>query len=347
MHMPDARKAAHDIFRVSSTHSDIVPPNPPAPLPVKMNALMQMLLEMVSPSSNTQAYSVSSPFSLPPYDSLAPIPLPENTPPFCVNPPFPLQPPSPPSTTIPMPPPLIGGGGGEYPPPASYSPSFPFPNPPGPPQSSIYPTPFTPPPPATSVVPSPPEYVSSPPFVYVPSPPYYSVPSPPSSSTGTPTTPSSGGPGIFVPSPPVYQPPNVYPSPLVPPPPNTAPTSTLWCVAKPSVPGPIIQEAMSYACASGAECDQIQPSGSCFEPNSLIAHASYAFNSYWQRTKVAGGTCEFGGAAILVTLDPSKLVMMGAILFTSDFLDIYPPFSCHHHLERGYQKATGYRSKAE
>jgi hypothetical protein len=73
------------------------------------------------------------------------------------------------------------------------------------------------------------------------------------------------------------------------------------------VPDPIIQEAMNYACGSGADCDSIQPSGSCFEPNTLFAHASYAFNSYWQRTRVAGGSCSFGGTAILVTVDPSKI----------------------------------------
>ncbi|CAN6553766.1 unnamed protein product [Malus baccata var. baccata] len=61
---------------------------------------------------------------------------------------------------------------------------------------------------------------------------------------------------------------------------------------------------MNYACGSGADCASIQPNGSCFMPNTLFAHASYAFNSYWQRTKVAGGTCSFGGTAMLVTVDP-------------------------------------------
>ncbi|KAI8555810.1 hypothetical protein RHMOL_Rhmol05G0203100 [Rhododendron molle] len=63
---------------------------------------------------------------------------------------------------------------------------------------------------------------------------------------------------------------------------------------------------MNYACASGGDCDSIQPNGSCFLPNTLLAHASYAFNSYRQRTKVAGGTCEFGGTAMLVTVDRSE-----------------------------------------
>jgi hypothetical protein len=77
-------------------------------------------------------------------------------------------------------------------------------------------------------------------------------------------------------------------------------------VAKPTVPDSIIQEALDYACGSGAECKQIQPNGHCFQPNTLVAHASYAFNSCWQKTKVRGGTCDFGGSAMLVTIDPSK-----------------------------------------
>ncbi|CAH9070466.1 unnamed protein product [Cuscuta epithymum] len=100
-------------------------------------------------------------------------------------------------------------------------------------------------------------------------------------------------------------PPIVYPPPLGPPAPSTTPPTALWCVAKPSVPDPIIEEAMNYACASGADCDQILPKGSCYQPDTLFAHASFAFNSYWQRTKQAGGTCEFGSTAMLVTVDPS------------------------------------------
>ncbi|KAI7735606.1 hypothetical protein M8C21_030769 [Ambrosia artemisiifolia] len=113
----------------------------------------------------------------------------------------------------------------------------------------------------------------------------------------------------FIPTPPLFEPPVVYPPPNGPPPPHSEAASALWCVAKPSVPDPIIQEAMTYACGSGADCESLQPNGDCFQPDTLFAHASYAFNSYWQRTKVAGGTCEFGGSAMLVTVDPSKAII--------------------------------------
>ncbi|KAL0450168.1 UNVERIFIED_CONTAM: Glucan endo-1,3-beta-glucosidase 12 [Sesamum latifolium] len=79
----------------------------------------------------------------------------------------------------------------------------------------------------------------------------------------------------------------------------------LWCVAKPSVPAETLQEALDYACGEGeADCDAIRPEGSCYFPDSLVAHASYAFNSYWQKTKRNGGTCGFGGTAMLINSDP-------------------------------------------
>lgn len=82
----------------------------------------------------------------------------------------------------------------------------------------------------------------------------------------------------------------------------------LWCVAKPSVPEETLQEAMGYACGEGgADCQEIMPNGSCFNPDTAVAHASYAFNSYWQKTKRNGGTCSFGGTAMIINADPSFL----------------------------------------
>lgn len=80
----------------------------------------------------------------------------------------------------------------------------------------------------------------------------------------------------------------------------------LWCVAKPSVPPETLQDALDYACGEGgADCEAIRPRGSCYYPNTVTAHASYAFNSYWQKTKKNGGTCGFGGTAMLIDSDPS------------------------------------------
>ncbi|XP_047318963.1 glucan endo-1,3-beta-glucosidase 12 isoform X2 [Impatiens glandulifera] len=88
--------------------------------------------------------------------------------------------------------------------------------------------------------------------------------------------------------------------------PAPAAAGGLWCVAKASVPVETLQEAMDYACGEGGgDCEEIQAKGRCFEPDNVLAHASYAFNSYWQKHKRIGGTCNFGGTAILVNSDPS------------------------------------------
>lgn len=85
-------------------------------------------------------------------------------------------------------------------------------------------------------------------------------------------------------------------------------SSGLWCVAKPSVPPETLQEALDYACGEGAaDCEAISPTGNCYYPDTVVAHASYAFNSYWQKTKSIGGTCGFGGTAMLINSDPSYL----------------------------------------
>lgn len=168
--------------------------------------------------------------------------------------------------------------------------------------------PFTAP---TNVPNTPAGMAPSPPvFSPGPNPPIY-VPGPP---TSIPISPFSGS------SPPVYLPPVVFPPPSGQTPPHKGSRSAVWCVAKPTVPDPIIQVAMDYACASGADCKLIQPNGPCFQPNSLLSHASVAFNSYFQNSKTAGGTCDFGGTAMLVTVDPSKFSILFYFSFPFSFL---------------------------
>ncbi|XP_020256702.1 extensin isoform X1 [Asparagus officinalis] len=301
-------------------------------------AVKQHLVTYYSTSDPNSNY-VGSPYYLRPYEDVmgpSSSPLDQN-PPYCIYPPLT---PFPPSTTIPSPILPI-----RSPPPSSSlpSPNLPSQSPPSPssyiyppiftpnlpsqsppsPSSYIYPPIFTPNLPSQSP-PSPSSYISPP--IFTPNPPEFPTPSPPGLEPSPPnfepsppglepSPPGFGpsppayypGPPIFSPGPPIFLPPIVYPPPTVPPPPHVAGTTGmgLWCVAKPTVPDPIIQEAMNYACASGANCDAIQPNGQCYQPDTLIAHASFAFNSYWQRTKVAGGTCDFGGTAMLITKDPS------------------------------------------
>jgi hypothetical protein len=97
-------------------------------------------------------------------------------------------------------------------------------------------------------------------------------------------------------------------NPVAPPATTNAPAipGQSWCVARSEVMDTALQSALDYACGmGGADCSQIQQGGNCYNPNSLQNHASYAFNSYYQKNPVAT-SCDFGGTATTVNVNPSK-----------------------------------------
>ncbi|XP_074360073.1 uncharacterized protein LOC141700159 isoform X2 [Apium graveolens] len=147
-----------------------------------------------------------------------------------------------------------------------------------------------------------------------------------------PTTPSTTTPIINPPSPtmttptnnPTRQPPTtptynpMPPATTTPtynpmPPTTTTPTPSgpassvgSWCIASQSASETALQVALDYACGyGGTDCSAIQQGASCYNPNTLRDHASYAFNSYYQKNPVPT-SCAFGGAAQLTNKDPSS-----------------------------------------
>ncbi|KAK7331466.1 hypothetical protein VNO77_25691 [Canavalia gladiata] len=80
-----------------------------------------------------------------------------------------------------------------------------------------------------------------------------------------------------------------------------------WCVAKIGAKEEELQRALDSACESGggSDCGPIQPDGVCYIPNTLQAHASYAFNSFYQRNARAPDSCLFAGTSTIAQTDPS------------------------------------------
>lgn len=87
---------------------------------------------------------------------------------------------------------------------------------------------------------------------------------------------------------------------------NATSSGGKWCIASPTASEADLKNALDWACGPGnVDCSAIQPSQPCFEPDNLVSHASYAFNSYFQQNAATDIACSFGGAGVKTNKNPS------------------------------------------
>ncbi|CAN8315302.1 unnamed protein product [Cochlearia groenlandica] len=84
-------------------------------------------------------------------------------------------------------------------------------------------------------------------------------------------------------------------------------STQFWCVAAVTATNVQLQANINFGCSQGVDCRQIRPGGSCFSPNTLINHASYVMNAYYQSHGRTSEACTFifGSIGVLTPINPS------------------------------------------
>ncbi|XP_057542743.1 glucan endo-1,3-beta-glucosidase 3-like [Amaranthus tricolor] len=83
-------------------------------------------------------------------------------------------------------------------------------------------------------------------------------------------------------------------------------TNQTFCTAKGGADPKMLQAALDWACGPGkVDCSPLLQGEPCYEPNNIVAHANYAFDTYYHKMAMEPGTCYFNGVATITTSDPS------------------------------------------
>ncbi|XP_057530475.1 glucan endo-1,3-beta-glucosidase 3-like [Amaranthus tricolor] len=83
-------------------------------------------------------------------------------------------------------------------------------------------------------------------------------------------------------------------------------TNQTYCIAKEGADPKMLQAGLDWACGPGkVDCSPLLQGEPCYEPDNVVAHANYAFDTYYHIMAMAPGTCYFNGVATITTSDPS------------------------------------------
>ncbi|XP_043708900.1 glucan endo-1,3-beta-glucosidase 13-like isoform X2 [Telopea speciosissima] len=86
---------------------------------------------------------------------------------------------------------------------------------------------------------------------------------------------------------------------------NITSSNGTWCIASSTASELDLQSALDWACGPGnVDCSAIQPSQPCYQPDTLLSHASYAFNNYYQQNGATDVACSFGGTGVKTNKNP-------------------------------------------
>ncbi|KAG1330557.1 glucan endo-1,3-beta-glucosidase 3 [Cocos nucifera] len=78
-------------------------------------------------------------------------------------------------------------------------------------------------------------------------------------------------------------------------------TNQTYCIAKEGADAKLLQAALDWACGPGkVDCSVLMQGQPCYDPYTVEAHATYAFNAYYHGMGMGSGTCYFNGVMVTV-----------------------------------------------
>ncbi|KAL4330713.1 hypothetical protein AHAS_Ahas13G0427600 [Arachis hypogaea] len=83
-------------------------------------------------------------------------------------------------------------------------------------------------------------------------------------------------------------------------------TNQTYCVAKDDADPKMLQAGIDWACGPGkVDCSPLLQGQPCYEPDNVVAHANYAFDTYYHLMGRSSEACNFNQMATISTSNPS------------------------------------------